>query len=362
MAIFYDLAETIQHVRITATPAHPVPLVPAVKLREELDTNAAMIAEYAPRILALDEEYVVEDLAELMRNCPLYRYRAETLLDDALTQLQTHADDASKERMAAAFGNRGLPNYNPVFSKKAEVAMINQLHHPSLGQIKSAELALIYWRFLHSLNEQEWPAFGFEQMIAMNPEHFYSQYDGVQIGTQIYIRFDQLLEQSRRADDQAPELSVEEYIAQGQAEAQSKTTLDMVEYLRHYMAADKIQSECCHAVYEIVSRISMMPEWLRADVKRMMGEEAKKQIYARKVLDIEAAHEYVEYTPFLAQALKRNADGKASLTLTAFIEAFQTGDPDYYHKAQNFAIGAQQRRLEAGMLKGVTTPAYSSAM
>lgn len=282
-------------------------------------------------------------LAHFLTTTQLYRLSMELLLDRALSA----AEDGDAPLAAAL--QKGF-SYKEIGLPKAVTGSADsdagELAHPMLEHLPADDIAGVYVRFCAALENPEHVAdYQFGNIIALDRGPFYKEFDGFRAGGADYIRFDKLLEDSHRmAVDNARFL--DDYVAAGKQRAENRDLSSAGEYLQAWLKADRVQFLRCADLDVLLSLTKHMPPCLKYDIFFIAEQEAVKQVYAAKCLEMGGAT-LVAHTAHIKKALEHNATGKNGEDLQRLVAETLAPDAAYDGAARLFVNAAQSRHLEA---------------
>lgn len=297
-------------------------------------------------IMRLDTMESVPDLAQLMKDVPLYHFNMELVLDEALAE--RYKNDSIHKALMEAFEGKPLPEtIADQGDKPAE-----SLRHPALKQIAPDALGRIYINFLTRLERYQ-EDFGFKRNI-LGPtiDQFLSQFDGFLEDNHGQIRSNILLAFGLRIDHD-PHKPLESYVHSGQMEARKKRISEPHELILAWVECDHYQGRRCHDIHRVMSlsHLPRQPNWVRLDIFRFLERESMKQIFAAKLIELDPDLAIVESMPLLKKALRMNAAGQVDPHIQELLaQAMKTG-ASYSGAALRFAEEAEDREKESHRVK-----------
>lgn len=293
-------------------------------------------------IMRLDDAMAVDELAQLMKDTPLYHFNMQLVLDEALTE--RHRNKSILEALTVAFENRSLPETNPVSDSE-------HLRHPSLKKMEAADLSRIYVQFLMRLRHYK-EDFSFQRTIlGQQPDHFLQQFDGFFEEGQGKILSHILLAFGLRLDHD-PTKPRESYIHNGQTAAQRKNISDPHELIWAWLECDHYQQRRCRDVHRAMSLTSLprMPKWVRIDIFHFLERESMKQVFAEKLVVLDPRLETLAGTPQIKRAMRMNAAGQLDENLQHLLAQTVKVEP-YSGAAARLADAAESRKKESHKIK-----------
>lgn len=282
-------------------------------------------------------------LAHFLTATQMYRLSLELLLDRALLAAEKgDAPLAAALKKGFSYKETGLPQS----VTGAIDGDAGELAHPMLEHLPADDLAGIYLRFFAALTTPEHLArYHFGNVIALDRGPFYKEFDGFRIGGIDYIRFDKLLEDAHRMAVDGGRF-LDDYVAEGKRHAENRNFSTAGECLQAWLKADRAQFLRCADLDVLLSLTRHMPPCLKHDIFFIAEQEAKKQVYAAKCLELGGAA-LIAHTVHIKQALEHNAAGKNGDDLQQLVAETFAPDAVYGGAARFFVNAAQNRHLEA---------------
>lgn len=297
-----------------------------------------------------NSETVQARLAQFLTATQMYRLSLELLLDKALLAAEG-GDAVLKAALEKGFKGIGLPQP----ATGGTEGDVGELAHPMLEHLSADDLAGVYIRFCTELKAPEQAArYQFGNIIALDRGPFYKEFDGYRIGGVDYIRFDKLLEDAHRMVIDGGRF-LDDYVAAGKQQAESRNLSSAGEYLQAWLQADRAQYLRCADVDILLSLTKHMPPALKYDIFFIIEQETIKQVYAAKCLEMDGAA-LIAHTVHIKQALEHNATGKNSDNVEKLVAETLAPDAAYAGAAQLFVNAAQNRHLEAETLSAQALP------
>lgn len=298
-------------------------------------------------IMRLDSMESAQDLAQLMKDVPLYHFNMELVLDEALAG--RHKNDSINRALMEAFEGRPLPEM--VTSDGDNPA--DSLRHPELKKIPADRLGRVYINFLTRLERYQ-EDFGFKRnILGHRIDQFLSQFDGFLEDNHGQIRSNILLAFGLRIDHD-PHKPLESYVHSGQMEGRKKRISEPHELILAWMECDHYQGRRCQDIHRVMSltHLPRHPNWVRLDIFRFLERESMKQIFASKLIELDPQLKIVETLPHLSKALRINAAGQVDVHIQELLaQATKTGAPYYAGAALRFAEQAEIREKESHHVK-----------
>lgn len=311
--------------------------------------SGVLVSKAGYQLLDLDAADAVQRLSDLMGKHEAFRFAAELVLDEAFDLADSGAGEgaaALKTALQAALGDHGWPKRAGI-SDAAEALLVNagELNFPFIDHLDTDELARLYVDFLHHLPDKAVQReYGLDVVVRLNRGLFYKYYDGFISGGVSHIRFDRLVSQAARVDHD-PLIPMEEYTQRGREKAEQSGCRTAAEHLAAFVAADGFQLARCKEIHTVLSLGGELPEWIRADIFRVLEHEAMKQYHAECVVDDPEGLVLVAGMPMLRKALQTNAGGEVSEMLQRLLR--ETLSPSgYAGAAGEFTLRAGARAAE----------------
>lgn len=289
-------------------------------------------------------------LAHFLTTTQMYRLSLELLLDRALLAAED-GDVVLATALQKGFKEIGLPQ--AVTGGADNDA--GELAHPMLEHLSADDIAGVYSRFCAGLGTPEQHAhYQFGNIIALDRGPFYKEFDGFRACGVDYIRFDKLLEDAHRMAVDGGRF-LDDYVVAGKQQAESRTFSSAGECLQAWLKADRAQFLRCADLDVLLSLTKHMPPCLKHDIFFIAEQEAKKQVYAAKCLEMGGAA-LVAHTAHIRKALEHNATGKNGEDLQQLVAETLAPDAAYGGAARLFVNAAQNRHLEAETVSAGTLP------
>ena len=292
-------------------------------------------------------------LAHFLTATQMYRLSLELLLDRALLAAE-YGDALLAAALQTGFSYKeiGLPQ---AVAGGVDSNDAGELAHPMLEHLSADDIAGVYIRFCGGLETPEQVAqYQFENIIALDRGPFYKEFDGFRVSGMDYIRFDKLLEDAHRMTVDGGRF-LDDYVAAGKQQAENRNLSSAGEYLQAWLKADRAQFLRCADLDVLLSLTKHMPPCLKHDIFFIAEQEAKKQVYAAKCLDMGGAA-LVAHTAHIKKALEHNAAGKNGDDLQQLVAETLAPDAAYGGAAQRFVNAAQNRHLEAETVSATALP------
>lgn len=300
-------------------------------------------------ILRLDDAVAVEELAQLMKDVPLYHFNMELVLDEALAE--RHRNKAVLDALNDAFNGAPLPQTLSAADPGSEKFSGN-LRHPVLEHMDTVDLSRIYVDFLLGLRRYK-EDFSFQRnILGHHPDRFLAQFDGFFEDGQGKIRSNILLAFGLRLDHD-PHKPLESYVHSGQMEARKKNILEAHELIWAWLECDNYQQRRCRDIHRVMSLTSLprMPNWVRLDIFRFLEMEAMKQVFSEKLIASDSELSTLSGTLQLKRAIRMNAAGQVDECLQQLLgQTLNTGN-SYSGAAARFVENASFREKESHKIK-----------
>lgn len=318
------------------------------------DDAGLLVVKAGYDLLDLDAADAVQGLADLVGRHVALRFSMELVLDKALDTADRDAASGSTRLRSAlqdALGPHEWP-HRAALAADADALLVHEgeLRFPFLDHLDTDELARFYVDFLHNLpvdNVQR--DYGLDVVIRLNRALFYKQYEGFICAGVRYVRFDRLISQAARADHD-PMVPMEEYVQRGHERAQMSGCKTAADHLAAFVAADRFQLARCREIHTVLSLGADIPEWIRADIFRVLEHEAMKQVHATQLMEEQDGLVLVAGMPMLRKALQTNASGEVSEMLQRLLR--ETLSPSGYAGAAGEFAARATARAEEWQLNG----------
>ncbi len=336
---------------------HPEPeerqnlLVPVSHSPASLPGNADdgfVITSTPPHIMDLDNPGTAHELAQMMKDTPLYHFNMELVLDEALSA--RHNNNVVRDALEKAFAGQALPQTMPLPDSPME-NLSGSLRHPMLEHMDTLTLAKVYLSFLKNLRRHH-EEFGFQRnILGKHADPFLSQFDGFVSATQGQVRADFLLSFGLRLDHD-PHKPLESYVHSGQMQAMKMRANDPYEIALAWLECDQYQSRRCADIDRVmkVKGLPRQPNWVRIDMFRFLEKEAMKQHFAELLAGIDPDLKIAGGLPHLKRALRANAAGQIEESMQQLLSQVLNADTAYAGAAARFHEGAAQRQKESNRL------------
>lgn len=309
-------------------------------------TDDCFVLSNPVHMLRMDESDAADNLAQLMKEVPLYHFNMELVLDEALSLSQTN--NAIREALLQAFGRRALPVTQPV----PDIADTDYLYHPDLRGISLAELSQIYIAFLLNLKRQK-EEYSFQRNILRHhTQEFLQQFDGFFEEQKGQIRADILLAFGLRLDHD-PHKPLENYINSGQQAARRKNISEPHELLWAWLECDNYQQRRSRDMHRVMSLTSLprLPNWIRIDAFKLLEMEAMKQIFAEKMVLADPDLSVLRGALELKRAIRTNTLGRPAEELQQLTAEALKGETLYSGVGLKFCDAVDTRQKEARLIK-----------
>ncbi|MGM0422935.1 MAG: hypothetical protein ACQEQL_07555 [Pseudomonadota bacterium] len=143
----------------------------------------------------LNAEDAEKRLLDILALTPVYRMTLELLIDEALC-IRLSAGENDPVTRAIEYAFKGLPFPDEGIDPSCDDLQAG-LVHTALEHVKDADLTGIYIRFLRKLEApQLYPTLFFNELIKLDRQKFFEEYDGLKRDDHYWVRFDLFLEQA----------------------------------------------------------------------------------------------------------------------------------------------------------------------
>ena len=344
-AYYYCIEAVLQHAE-SGNPAQKLVTVSRDPRPCNGHTDDCFVLSNPVHILRMDSSDAADNLAQLMKDVPLYHFNMELVLDEALSLAHTNSN--MKEALIYAFGAHPLP----VTQSIPDIADTDYLYHPELRKMDAGRLSEVYISFLMHLKRQK-EDYSFQRnILRQNTQEFLQQFDGFFEEQKGQIRSDILLAFGLRLDHD-PHKSFESYINSGQQAARRKNISEPHELLWAWMECDDYQQRRSRDMHRVMSLTTLprLPNWIRIDAFKLLEMEAMKQIFAEKMVIADPDLTILKGALELKRALRTNALGRGAETLQQLTEQALKGDKAYDGAGLRFHEQAEMRAKEARQIR-----------
>lgn len=309
----------------------------------------ALTLSSQPKLLDMNDQKGIYQLASLIEEVPLYQINLELLIDEILTQ--RHHNKLVDQALQKAFEGQPVPNTMGQTQKTPGEGLAGSLRHPMIGHLDKTTLAKIYLNFMRFLPHGH-DEFSFEKnILGHHAGPFRENYDGFVFGEQGKVKADILLGFSVR-EDYDPRRPLEDYVELGRRKAVAMQIHEPNELLWAWLEADHYQLRRCHDIDRLLSLkgLPRSPNWVRTDVFNCLEKEAIKQVLAARLTERDPALSLLGKQPHIRSAVEQNAKGQIDESLQQLLGQTLSAGTQYSGAADKFYIRALDRLREAKTL------------
>ncbi|MGZ9108450.1 MAG: hypothetical protein ACXW4B_06470 [Micavibrio sp.] len=309
----------------------------------------ALTLSSQPKLLDMNDQKGVYQLAALIEEAPLYQINLELLIDDILSQ--RHHNQLVEQALQKAFEGQPIPNTMGTEKKSPGEGLTGSLRHPMIGHLDKSTLAKIYLNFMRFLPHGH-DEFSFEKnILGQHPGPFRENYDGFVFGEQGKVKADILLGFSVR-EDYDPRKPLEDYVEGGRRKAIAMQINEPHELLWAWLEADHYQLRRCHDIDRLLNLkgLPRRPNWVRTDVFNCLEKEAIKQVLATRLVDSGPSLSLAEKQPHIRKAIEQNAQGQIDESLQQLLTQTLNTEIQYSGAADKFYSRALDRLRESKTL------------
>ncbi len=308
----------------------------------------ALLLSSQPKLLDLNEQKGIYQLALLLEEVPLYQINLELLLDSAL--IQRHFNKLVDQALLDAFEGNPLPNTLGKENTSSD-ALEGSLSHPMLGHLDKTTLCKIYLNFMRKLPHGHEDFSFARHIIGRHPEPFRERFNGYIFGHKGEVKADILIGFGIRADFD-PHMQVENYVENGRYKATLMRIHEKHELLWAWLEADHYQMRRCHDIDRILSLegLPRIPNWIRADIFNGLEKEAIKQVLAMRLIEEDPSLSLLPHHPAIRKAIEASAQGRIDENLQHLMAQTLTANTAYAGSADRFYKRALDREKESKTL------------
>lgn len=304
----------------------------------------ALILSSTPKLLDLNDNKGVYQLASLVEDVPLYQINLELLVDDVLTQ--RHRNNMVAQAIEKAFEDQPIPN---TMGQDGQHDMLEgSLRHPMIGHIDRVTLCKIYLNFMRALPKGH-ADFAFEKrVLGRHTDPFRDRFDGYLSGDQGKVKANILLGFGLR-EDYDPRKPIENYVENGRRSAEKMRITEPNELMWLWLESDHYQLRRCHDIDRLLSLrgLKRTPNWVRTDVFNCLEKEAMKQVLAMKMVAADPALSILSRKPAIRKAIEASAQGQIDESLQQLLTQTLNNAGNYSGAAEKFRLRALDRLRES---------------
>lgn len=302
-----------------------------------------------PKLLDINNEQSVHDLAMLLDEAPLYHINMQLVLDEALTE--RHKNAVLDKALERAFAPDPLPN-TLTSGEKHQDDPAGSLRHPMLEHVSSAALCKLYTSMLRNLPPGH-KDYGFERnILGKHRERFMEMFDGFIAVGEGKVKAEILVAFGARKDHNVTR-PVESYAEMGGKVAVRMNITEPHELLWAWLESDNYQMRRCRDIDRLLrlGGLPRVPNWIRTDIFSFLEKEAMKQHFAAKMKQLDPTLAFMAKTEKLKNAVEGNAKGQIDEHLQQLLQQTQNSNAAYSGAAGLFVAAAQEREREAHRAK-----------
>lgn len=331
----FDLSEAITNLesaRATSTPMRAVSVT--IHNGEEASCDSKLCIDLAQdKILTLPQH--PENLVALLTDAPLAVAALQIILDGFLTMARE--GEELKTLIAPVFPKSTFPHAHDQGNHHD-----GSLTHPMLEHMDLEPLSDLYCALLRVCkpHADALKHLDLKPILPHCPNILDGVYYGVLAWDQGAILHPTLLNNAYRTMDNTT--NEENRVQQGREAALSLAFENDEDWLNAWQRADAFQGRLCRDMHTVLTLHpgKACPEWVRSDMSRVLEREAMKQIFAQKILKLDALKTKSDLITIIEQSAKNDV----TPALQQAANELLNNDGNYSGTLHHFAAQAEARQ------------------